>query len=297
MLAKLLVQRRRQREVPQKQFARRRMRSAPSMNRNVARGPGSTPTRRGDSTKVGDPFAAVLRDHLGLILTFSASLLVAIRLLTIANLNPVTALAILQTVGVGDVLVGTLLSLVSPVIVLLLILAARLVGDHVGKVRYWMTFVIVVVLGLFLVDEQIFLTSLVVSVASFVAPWRRQRDRTRPSKWRARARRVMIPLRIIVAAIYVGFFVASLFAVQPWLATEDVVLSDGTHETAFVLEASSDGAVLLLQKNRAVVYEPELLDRKVCQSSVTIFLNPPIIDRILTLPDPYEECRVPSLKD
>jgi hypothetical protein len=231
-----------------------------------------------------------LLDHLGIVLAIGASMLVALRISIIANLNPVTALAILQNLGVANVLVGTLLSVYPLIVGLAFVVAAIYAIRRKSAVAGWVAYGLAV-LSFFVVPWNMFVP---LSILAVFKALRERSRRPRKSGGDALPGRTRQRLHRWGDALAVWFVVTwsviSLFAIQPWLAPEVVETVEGDTYVAYVLRDGSDGAALLRQRARHVIYLEDGLERReICQGLTSGFDERSLYETLVNL-ERYPKC-------
>ena len=193
----------------------------------------------------------MVQAHLSLLLGLTLTALVALRVLAAANFDAVTALAILQNVGVGTVLLTTVIAVIPAVACLAAGITA--VGAFlVPARRSWLSAVAVFAGSIALVSAPLtILGSTGLAVMTVVARrcWFRGRSR-HGGKFAAKLSAVWD--RGTTAAL---MLVPPMFFLwlQPWLAPEVIEDAGGTARLAFVLD-DEPRPVLLDFKTRRVTY-------------------------------------------
>lgn len=215
----------------------------------------------------------LLRENLALALSVAATFVVALRLLAAADLNVETALAILQNLGPGNVLLATVLGFL-PVLIsvgLAACVALMLRPRFEGRRAYAWASAVLAGLSFFVVPWQ-FLAALATAMSvdglqSIAAHrWGRRTRRARAAQMFGAALDAVAGLAIVYVFL----------AIQPWLAPE--VVNVGGHDTvAYVLKSDAQGAVLLSEADRHVLYLTHpLRAREVCMRTTGPFDGLPL---------------------
>lgn len=239
----------------------------------------------------------LLREHLTLVLTFVAGAFTAVRVLATANLDPVTALAIIQNVGPGYVLISTF------VVVVPLFLAASFAVtiDRLafGKCRtfIWQTAFWMLGLGCFFLVPWFLLVGAVFwGLLRFASNRMARKIRLRmPQDEDAREltlRRMKTTGRWLerVLSALVGSIVAlQLLLIQPWIAPE-ILTIEGREEVGYVLSQEDRMTVLLTFRDRRIEYIPARpKNRRVCAAPLAV-LGETTIAALFMGKDKYTPC-------
>lgn len=250
-------------------------------------------------------------DHLGLIATFAAATFAGIRLMAAANMNPVSATAILQNIGVANAVVGTLLAVLPflPLVVLLVALERwlqiRLPASQLHRQReksiLESVMIGVAITAFFITPWQAlaFVLGLVLIGLALVAIliWREDRSSVAPLEHptqpggtprmgRPARRRVS---RGVQRVNWLAVLVVGMFAIQPWFAPELIRTDDGTM-VGFVLRDEGDRTVILRQEDRAVLYVSGPVSRTICHDSIAFVDGRPLATFLFRSPEPYQPC-------
>jgi len=206
-----------------------------------------------------------LEDHLGLAIAAVGILLVALRLLAVAEFHTDTALAVLQISGTAEIAVGTLMTLLPLMAMLGLGLLCITLLTFEGS-RAWLAALIgaavVVAIAVSFASYGPLIDGMYVAMVpvALVARWFLMRG-TRPPALTSSSGPAMRGLLVVAAVI---LLVTVALGPSVWLPAE-TVMADGKPYAGYVLASDSDGAALLLDGTRRVVHVGPITRRVLCR--------------------------------
>jgi hypothetical protein len=215
-----------------------------------------------------------ITDHLGLVVAFAGAVLIAIRILASASFNIRTAQVLLETQGPGNVLIGTLISLL-PSLVMIAGFALLWIG------RFWLGVATLVVSQLF---QPVTLAFAFLAISALYLPLWRQRDPQAKTGSESRARsprqagldKAIIVIGL-VALVFLGGGIA--FSPRPWLPRETITTDSETID-GYVLEESEHELVILEADSGVVVraHVDDDLERHYCDDDAVGYILGPLPD-------------------
>ena len=206
--------------------------------------------------------------HLGALgLGAASTVLVALRLLSVARLNPETAYGILQAGGTGNVLIGTVMSLVPSIAIIggLYLVLAR-VFSRAGKpnplvefARWTVVFALLIIALLTIPFRYAYVAApvLIVFVITIMMIKRIIRadadgktEYWLDRNWGRRGTYAAVLFAFLVALLLMFGVVFS----PPWMPAERLTLNNHQTITGYVLSQTSDGATVMQAKSRKITY-------------------------------------------
>lgn len=253
-------------------------------------GPGQTPVPAGPPE---GPRRGLLAEHLGLFLTGGAATLAAFRLMAAANLDPVTAMAILQNIGVANAVVGTFVVLLPGLMTIALmgVVSARIGQPANSQVKGLLdTAIIMLAATCFFMTPWPYLVGVVGVASGRYLKIRFRRSGRAAVDDRSRARRRASRLLDQLTVGYgIVLLVLIVLGTQPWFAPE--LIQAGNETTlGYVLRAENDELVVLRQNDRAVLYIHGRADRSICSSPISPFEGRSFFQVLFPSREPYKPC-------
>jgi hypothetical protein len=245
------------------------------------------------------------------ILTIVAALVVVLRLSAVSAFDPGTTYVMMREIGSGNVLIGTLTSLLD-IVLLLLVLAilAMLLVESGPKFVLIPVLGIVAVIAAFVIPAgQLLIAILGYPIGSWVG---RRRGRKRAAQLvpkdargeerdrKSRAAIAQVEAEIEkqkqhlgwLISIYLSFItVSALLFEGPWLPLE-VVTIDDEQRVGYILRAEDDQVVFLTRGSRTVEYlDGSIQERAICRAADIGPLPNLLESPLLPKPTPdYEAC-------
>lgn len=199
-------------------------------------------------------------------------MLVALRLLSVARFNPETAYGILQASGTGDVIIGTVISLIPSIAIIAgsalslgLIFSRSRKPSATAEFAVWISiFVLILIAVLTIPFRYVYVAIPVIPlvVLTAVPPLRRKIERSR----NGRARKTAAIISALLIAILLMFGVVLS---PPWMPAERLILSNHHAVTGYILAENSNGLTILgLEPRQIMYYSPDaLIGQSICSSS------------------------------
>ena len=210
-------------------------------------------------------------EHAALLVGATTVAFAGVRLLAIARFDTATAAAILQATGTGNVIVGTLLSLLPFVVALVTVLCSVVVFvDHSWcplprATMQWMLY-IGCALTLFIVPLLLATIVVALGAAMAITRWRRH-GRADPDirTLLTRSRFLRVEARVLLTFTVL----AALVVPTPWLSLEQVTTANGSTLVGYIAGESQEELVLLLDNNRAIrlVSKSDVTARTLCRGA------------------------------
>lgn len=236
--------------------------------------------------------------HIGVIISFSGTVIVVVKLLAVAGWDQNTAFAILEKSGTGNVLIGTLLASMPTLITLTLIAyTPRIEGFIAGKnpaergaLRLLQVSVLTVIVH---IVSMAYFFSITGTVAAYhlSAIMRRRKSnittvRKRAGKYNGKDQSVTnLEATTVFAAIVIFTSLGSLST--PWMPAEEYN-TQNENFTGYVLFDNNEDAYVLNQQSRDVMkINSTNLTGKLCAQGKSIATTP-IATYFRTMR--YEEC-------
>jgi hypothetical protein len=220
--------------------------------------------------------------HLGaLVFGAGSAVLVALRLISVARFNPETAYGILQASGTSNVIIGTVISLIPSIaiIVALYLILVRVLSrspktDPRAEFARWMLVFLLALIGLLTIPFKyvvyvgpgilVFLgfivAILIIKIRAMKVP-ANETGETDPSEtgetssrlqrdwgWKGTAFAIFSALLIALTVMFGVVFS------PPWMPAERLTLNDNTTVTGYVLAQTSDGLTFMQAKSREITY-------------------------------------------
>lgn len=199
-------------------------------------------------------------------------MLVALRLLSVARFNPETAYGILQASGTGDVIIGTVISLIPSIAIIAgsalslgLIFSRSRKPSATAEFAVWISiFVLILIAVLTIPFRYVYVAIPVIPlvVLTAVPPLRKKIERSR----NGRARKTAAIISALLIAILLMFGVVLS---PPWMPAERLILSNHHAVTGYILAENSNGLTILgLEPRQIMYYSPDaLIGQSICSSS------------------------------
>ena len=210
--------------------------------------------------------------QLSLILTLTAAVIIALRLLVIATWSRRTALAILQTAGSAQVITGVLVSTIGTaggaavglyLVVRGFFLAA---GRRRPRAVDWIVILVAAVLELIVVPLYLVPITFAVLIGAIgVGFWRGREPLVRA---RYQSMKTHVARLLAITGMGLAALVIVLIDNRPWLPPENVTLASNAHvQTGYVLHLDEHDLTLLIgNRPREVVHiiDPQVVRREIC---------------------------------
>jgi hypothetical protein len=241
-----------------------------------------------------------MQQHLPLVLTGGAFLLVCFRVLAIARYNPSTFRAILATAGPAQVILGTFVGLLPILVLAVVVLYAPVVyrWTYHGPVRrftreqrmfggtLWLLVTLVVLVFSLLVWPwpQVVMFLVLFLISGFYFDWIIRR--VEASSGRELTFR---PWHLVAAVV---FSLLGVFAVDPdpWLPAEKIELRGQDPLVGYVLSESNDELDVLEHGDRLVIRvdRADVESREICRPEIDYGLLPEL--RLFNPDTNYDRC-------
>jgi hypothetical protein len=219
--------------------------------------------------------------HVGaLIFGGVSTILIALRLLSVAKANPETAYGILQAGGTTNVIIGTVLSLIPSIA---LIGASYLALGRIWakfpdskfpdsskltqaeELGIWTSICALFLIGVLTIPFRYWEVPAVVVLALILARIFRDRiERARKTRWGRRG--VKVAAGLIAAAFLLGVVIS-----PPWMPAERLTFTEASKDTpvvGYVLDESQSGlTVLSINPTQVLYYGPKDLTKEVACSA------------------------------
>jgi Putative Ig domain len=238
--------------------------------------------------------------HLGaLALGAASTVLVALRLISVAKFNPETAYAILQASGTGNVIIGTVISLIPSIaiIVALYVISARVLSqspqtDPQAELARWTLIFMLALIALLTIPFRyviyagpVILVFLGFIVTIVILKIRVKRKGLASGSWLKRDWGKIGT----AAAIFSAFLIALLVMLgvvfsPPWMPAERLTLNNNQKIIGYVLAQDQEGLTFMQAKSRKITqYNPGVVIGQVfCSNAPARDL--PIIFYIKSIP-------------
>lgn len=193
--------------------------------------------------------------HLPLIATIAAFAVLAIRIGRVSGSDVGTTLTPLSKAGLASVLVGTFIGVLPAIAIGTVVLLNEILRREdlkYGRQR-WLRTTEIVLVSVWLLVLPWWAASLVLMLESaYVVVAFRALKRKRGGKADQDGKSERPPSVVDWVAVTTGLLIALFSSDAMWLPTENVALSSGDSEVAFVLESDSTWTTLLLEKGRTI---------------------------------------------
>lgn len=203
----------------------------------------------------------LVRDHLGLFVTGLAAGATAIRLAAVSAFDRDTTFALLQLMGPGNVLIGTLVSLIPLFFCLAMavfVVAFTAGQNHKRRSLFLGAAVVSALIAGWSAPAALFIVYLVLPLLALWREARRQARATTPKRPRETDLIPTVMTALLVVVTLVGY--------PPWMPREVIVQGGVTH-VGYTLRSDQDSTDLLTLTSRQVVHiQGELDDRHICTS-------------------------------
>jgi hypothetical protein len=197
--------------------------------------------------------------HIGaLVFGGVSTILIALRLLSVAKANPETAYGILQASGTTNVIIGTVLSLI-PSIALIgasCLVLSRIFAkfskspelDQAAELGVWTSICALFLIALFTIPFRYWEVPAAVVVALILARIFRE--------WIEEARKRKAGRRIakVAAGLIAGLFLLGVMLSPPWMPAEQLTFTKAKPVTGYVLDESQSGLTVLAVGSRQISY-------------------------------------------
>jgi hypothetical protein len=205
-----------------------------------------------------------------------STVLVALRLLSVAKFNPETAYGILQSSGTSDILIGTVMSVLPSVAIIagscLVLARIFLVPNHLkppAEFAAWASIAILAGITLLTIPVRYGIAVVLCAIAILIV-WRNKAKIDMNAPLAGKAGRFITRG---VAFIFATILIIGIAATPPWMPEEHLTFNGATSPvavTGYVLTETADGMIILQAKPRRIRYfAPHTLkSRFMC-------LNPP----------------------
>ena len=222
----------------------------------------------------------------------ASTVLVALRLLSVAQFNPETAYGILQANGTTSVVIGTVISLIPSIAIIaaLCLISWLIYSEHdelsEGLVfALWTTMGVLVLIALITTPVRYILflagCTLLVLIVWAIKTWIKEIQKKTAGQIGSRV------LALFVAAILVFGVVIS----PPWMPPEHLSFSHAPPVTGYILTQSSDGVtVLQISPRKLMYYGPGALTGQTPCSNVPAFDFPAVYYTRWFHPGHYVNC-------
>lgn len=203
-----------------------------------------------------------VREHIALFLTAGTVVLTAARLLAIAKGDPITATAVLQALGPGNALLGTLVWSFDLVAGVALVACVYLAAEGTLKAGPALVFAVAVLFMGIVAFAPWPIFAVVVSYALF-GYWLGRRASSAEHK-DGRGRRIRTYVAIVCALVIV---LQSALDTRPWLPAEVISTTGDDNTVGYVLSSSAEGVTVLQESGRRVVYYDAVVRRRICRAA------------------------------
>jgi hypothetical protein len=188
-----------------------------------------------------------------------STILIALRLLSVAKANPETAYGILQASGTANIIIGTVLSLIPSIaligascLILGRIFAKFLKSPELSQAAelgVWTSICALLLIALFTIPFRYWEAPAAVIVALILAGiFRKRIEDVRKKK--AAARRVAKA----AAGLIAGLFLLGVILSPPWMPAEQLTFTKAKPVTGYVLDQSQSGLTVLAVGSRQILY-------------------------------------------
>lgn len=198
--------------------------------------------------------------HLGLIVGGATSVMVALKLLAVANWNPTTAFGILSASGTANVLTGTILAVLPLLYAYAFLFFFPLVRRKMqsrtpversaaGMLGMWPVLILIFITPAYLLAVILVMLALMAVIPRIIRAFQKRRKTRKDLQRTATQER---PSRFEGASVALSGVVmlSYLSLATPWMPAEIVEIDGAGRQTGYVLNESDGKAVVLLARGR-----------------------------------------------
>lgn len=230
-------------------------------------------------------------EHATLIVGGTSTVIVLLRLLSVAHFDPETAFAILQSVGNTTVIIGTLLASIWVVVAVIGITIMRYFMRHELSPQYRTAFDCAVFGGCVMILMTAPAAAILLIIL-IVAMWIHVRRSYAGMRTKSKPTRVFGEF-VLGTAIALTI----LLGAYPWIPLERISISNQTKvHIGYVLRADGETIVILTDKRRRIEYlarEGGTVERELCNRHGTIeavLIDQPVLSYLFTTSSQYPRC-------